>query len=78
MAWQTGGRLPTLAEVNALLQTAQPCATKITWPAPPQAQSVWTSTPDPQNSTFYYTVFFDGTPALSAPEGDSHWVLCVK
>jgi hypothetical protein len=78
MTW--GGRLPTENEATSLVQAVESsaCASALTWPEPPPTQSFWTSTPDPQNSSFYYGVFFGSAMPIPAPVGDGHWVVCVK
>jgi hypothetical protein len=73
-----GGRLPTEMELTSFVQAIKPCETTITFPIPDPGNAVWSSTQDPSNSTFYFCVFFDGTPPLSAPDTDGHYTLCVK
>jgi hypothetical protein len=75
-----GGRLPTEDEATSLVQAveASSCASQIKWPAPLPGEGFWTSTPDPQNASFYYTVFFGAEIPVPVPATDGHWVVCVK
>jgi hypothetical protein len=73
-----GGRIPTESELTNLIAPAMACSPQITWPFPPAGETVWSSTQDPQNSTFYYTVYFSGGAPVSVPSADGAWVWCVK
>jgi hypothetical protein len=78
MAW--GGRLPTEAELQAIIGPVLMCIASgmLTWQAPPSGESMWTSTGDPASPSFHYAVFLSAEPPVTAPNGDAHWVLCVK
>jgi hypothetical protein len=77
MLW--GGRIPTEAELTAVIGPIRKCILMgtLTFHQPPINQGVWSSTPDPSNSTFDYVVYFDGTPPTPAPQIDGHWTWCV-
>jgi hypothetical protein len=75
-----GGRLPTEAELQAIITPVLMCVVSgmLTWAFPAQGQTMWTSTVDPMNSAFHYTLYFNSNSPVSAPDGDGHWVQCVK
>jgi hypothetical protein len=77
MAW--GGRVPTEAELTAVITPLRICVStgKLTFTQPPASEPVWSSTPDPSNSTFNYVVYFSGTPPTPAPQTDGHRTWCV-
>jgi hypothetical protein len=75
-AW--GGRIPIETELINFVQAAMPCLAHVTFPITELGKAIWSSTPDPQNSSFYYCVFWDGTSPTPAPESDGHFAPCVK
>jgi hypothetical protein len=74
-AW--GGRLPTQTELTAYAAAQVPCDNQVKWAGPFPTQCEWSSTPYSGGGA-HYCIYHDGSAALVASDGDSHWAQCVK